>query len=343
VVDFRVSSAGLGRAVASARRFRFSSVRVALAILGLTCWIAALVCAQAQTGANQGPAVVITGLSLPSAIASDSQGNVYVVDEGCGIPGGQGDCNVYKEAVSGSAYTQSRVVAFTSANLPTSVAVDASGNVYIGVTGKGLYKEAPAGSVYAQSSIGCAFAKPTALAFDGKDGFFVADSQTGRVYREKAGDTCETATVVASLTSVTGVAVDSCGSVYVAQSTGTAAIVKETPSNGGYVQSAVGSGMAGLIGVAVDGHRDVYYSSVLGSVSAWVPNGQDYTQHPVMTGLSMSPIGGMAIDGANNLYYADFTNDRIWKAVPAFALPTTPSCGAVPAAPTGLKVTAQPN
>jgi sugar lactone lactonase YvrE len=343
VVDFRLSSEGSGRAGGSVHSLglRFRAFWVAQAVLCLLCSIPALVCAQTQAGANQGPAVIITGLNLPSAIASDSQGNLYVVDEGCGIPAVEGDCNVYKESLSGGAWTQSRVAAFTSANLPTSVAVDAGGNVYIGVTGKGLYRETPSGRSYTESTIGCAFAKPKALAFDGKDSFFVADAETGRVYREKAGDSCATATVVASLTNVTGVAVDSCGNVYVAESTGAASIVKETPSQGGYLQSSVGSGMAALIGVAVDAHQDVYYSDVSGSVSVWVPGAQGYTQHAVMTGLPLSPIGGMAIDAANNLYFADFTNSRVWKAVPAFALPPSPPCGAAPAPPAGAKATAQ--
>jgi serine/threonine protein kinase, bacterial len=315
---------------------------MARAAFYLAIWIPACFCAQGQTGGNQGPTVVINGLNLPSAITSDSQGNLYIVDEGCGIPAGQGDCNVYKEAVSGGAYTRSLVAAFTSANLPTSIAADAGGNVYVGVNGKGLYKETPAGSAYTQSSIGCAFAKPTALAFDGKEGFFVADSATGRLYREKAGDTCAMVTVVGNLTNVTGVAVDRCGNVYVAQSAGEASILKETPSNGGYIQSAVGSGMAGMIGVAVDGHGDVYYSDVMGSVSVWVPHGHEYTQHPVMKGLPLSPIGGMAIDGANNLYFADFTNSRIWKIAPAFALPEPPPCEDAPTSPANPKGAVQP-
>jgi streptogramin lyase len=315
---------------------------MALAMLCLISSIPALVRGQAQSGGSQTPTVVVNGLSLPSAIASDSQGNLYIVDEGCGIPGGGGDCNVYKEAPSGSSYTQSQVASLTSANLPTSVAVDARGNVYIAVNGKGIYQEAPSGQTYVQTVVGCAFAKPTALALDGKGNFYVADSATGRVYREKAEDTCTTATVVASLPTVTGVAVDNCGNIYVAQSTNAGAIVKETPSNGGYVQSAVGSGMVGLIGLTVDGHQDVYYSDLGGKVGAWVPDSQGYSRQTVMTGLQFSPIGGLAADGASNVYIADFSNNRVWKAVPSFPLPTAPACGAAPAAPAGAAVPVQP-
>ena len=342
MLDFRLSSGGSGSANGPRRGFGFHLpiARAAKAGLCLTCWIPALVFAQTQTAGGQGPAVVINGLSLPSAIASDNQGNLYIVDEGCGIPAPPGDCNVYRETASGGGYTQSRVASFTPANLPTSVAVDASGNVYIGVTGKGLYKETLSGQAYTQSSIGCAFAKPAALAVDGKSNLYVADSETGRVYREKPEDSCSTVSVVASLKGVIGVAVDSCGSVYVAQSTDTGGIVKETPSGGGYVQSAVGSGMAGLIGVTVDAHQDLYYSALAGSIGVWIPNGRGYSQRTVMTGPPLSPIGGLAIDGASNLYFADFTNSRVWKAVPSFPLPTAPACGTTPAVPSGA--TAQP-
>jgi streptogramin lyase len=344
VVDFRHLSGGSGRPGGPGRGFgfRFMTPPRVLVLFCLTCWCPRLVFAQAQTGAAPGPSVAVSGLSLPSAIASDSQGNLYIVDEGCGIPAGGGDCNVYKEAASGGSYTQSRVASFTSANLPTSIAVDAAGNVYIGVTGQGLLRETPSGQAYTQTSVGCAFSKPTALALDGKGNLYVADSGTGRVYREKPEDTCNTASVVASLTNVTGLAVDTCGSVYVAQSAGSSAIVKETPANGGYVQSSVGSELAGLIGTAVDDHQDVYYSDLAGNVAVLVPNGRQYTRQTVMSGLPFAPIGGLAVDGASNLYIADFANSRVWKSVPSFPLPAAPACGSVPAAPAGAPAAGKP-
>lgn len=295
----------------------------------LACGIPAAAAAQAQTAPE--PSVVVSGLNLPSALASDSQGNLYVVDEGCAIPGNPGDCNLYKETPSGATYAQSRVAAFTSADRPTSIAVDGSGNVYVGAQGKGVLKETPSGQTWTQSAVGCAFPKPAALAFDGKDSFFVFDSESGHVYREKATDTCATATVVASAGNVTGLAVDSCGALYLAESSGAASIIKETPVMGGYAQSSVGSGMAGLIGVGVDAHGDVYTADVIGRVTVWVPNGQEYTQHTVMKGLALSPLGPMAFDGASNFYYVDLPNNRIWKVAPSFPLPAMPSCGATPA------------
>jgi outer membrane protein assembly factor BamB len=335
VVCFRRGSAGSGTGNVRQQGFgfQFTHARRVRAVFCLACWVPALVCASAQTGDIPGPAVIINGLSLPSAIASDKQGNLYVVDEGCGVPGGQGDCNVYRESASGGTWTQSRIAAFTSSNLPTSVAVDGSGNVYIGVTGAGIYRETPSGSGYTQTSVGCAFAKPAALASDSHGNLFVADSTTGRVYREKAADTCASATVVTNTASVTGLAVDECGDLYIAQSSGDNGILKEAPSGGGYAQSAVGSGMAGVIGVAVDGHRDVYYSDDAGTVAVWIPNAQGYAQQSVKTGLPPSPIGGMAVDGANNLYFAEFPSSRIWKAVPAFTPPPAPACGTEATAP----------
>lgn len=340
MVRFRLS-AEIGSERSCVASFTKTCAALGLAFLASS----ALPTAAGQTPAPgaPGPAVVVSGLNLPSAIASDSQGNLYVVDEGCAIPAGQGDCNVYKETLSGGAYTQSRVAAFTAANLPTSIAVDAGGNVYLGVRGKGILKEAPSGPTYTESAIGCAFSKPAALALDGRENFFVFDSETGRIYREKAGDTCATATVVAGLTNVTGIAVDSCGRVYAAQSTGATSIVRETPVVGGYAQSPVGSGMAGLIGVGVDAHGDVYYADVIGSVNVLVPNGQDYTPQTVMKGLSVSPIGPMAFDAANNFYYAEFPNSRIWKVAPSFPPPTPPACGAAPTPSAGQPAPTQPH
>lgn len=298
---------------------------------------------QTQPAAAAAPAVVVSGLDLPGAIAADGQGNLYVVDEGCAIPAAGGDCNLYKETLSGGTYAQSRVATFSADDRPTSIAVDGAGNVYVGLTGKGLVKETPSGQAWTPTPVGCAFPKPAALAFDGKDTFFVFDTQSGHIYREKATDTCATATVVASAANLTGLAVDRCGSVYVAESTGSASIVRETPVMGGYSQSTVGSGQAGLIGVGVDAHGDVYSADVIGNVSVWVPSGRDYTQHTVMKGLSLSPIGPMAFDGADSLYFAEFPNSRIWKAAPSFSLPAAPACGAPAAPSTGQASPAQPH
>lgn len=335
-------SPGLSSGSGSRRNFKLEGSMVrALAVACLACSFSARLGAQTQPSVPAAPAIVVSGLDLPAAIASDGTGNLYVVDAGCAIPAAQGDCNVYKETLSGGRYSQSRVTSFDSKERPTSIAVDAGGNVYVGVTGKGLVKESPSGQAWAQSLVGCAFAKPTALAYDGKDTFFVFDAQTGHIYREKATDTCATAAVVASPANVTALAVDSCGDVYLAQSTGSAAIVRETPVMGGYAQSTVGSGMAGLIGVGVDAHGDVYSADVMGGVNVWVPSGRDYAEHNVMKGLSLSPIGPMAFDGANNFYFAEFPNSRIWKVSPSFPVPPALACGA-PAAPSGGQATAAP-
>ncbi|MGB0122447.1 MAG: hypothetical protein WBP63_03365, partial [Silvibacterium sp.] len=66
----------------------------------------------------------ITGFTEPEGVAVDSSGNLYVTDSDDYNP----PSNLYKETLSGGAYTQS--VIKTGFQNAWAVAVDSSGNVY---------------------------------------------------------------------------------------------------------------------------------------------------------------------------------------------------------------------
>ena len=117
-----------------------------------------------------------------------------------------------------------------------------------------------------------------------------------------------TNTLVASgLSGPRGVAVDSAGNVYIAD-TGNNAIKLWTAANNN-VTTLVSSGLSGPRGVAVDGAGNVYIADTGNSaIKKWTVIGSTLTTL-VSSGLS-SP-SGVAVDGLGNVYIADTTNNAI--------------------------------
>jgi hypothetical protein len=108
-----------------------------------------------------------------------------------------------------------------------------------------------------------------------------------------------------------GMAVDSSGNVYIADSNNNR-VLKETLSGGSYTQSTIpATGLVGPEGVAVDGAGNVYIANTEGgsggngNVLLETLSGGSYTQSTIpATGLA-SPIG-IAVDGSGNVYIANF-------------------------------------
>jgi hypothetical protein len=288
----------------------------------------------AQPVAASGPAVIITGLSLPTFVAVDFSGDLYVVDQGCTMSANPGDCYVYKETLSSGTFTQSVVDSFTSAAPPEGVAVDTSGNVYIGVFGLGLYKETPSGKSYSRKLIGCAWGSITGVAVAG-DGYIYVSSN-GHVFRETASDTCATVTPVAGAGPASNlvdsnVAVGACGVVFVHQGAVPFFLWAERPSASGYTQSEV-LGDSQVNGLAADSSGNFYFSSA-GAKSVYMgsPGTPAYLQTVIQTGLTEP--AGLAVDVARNVYVVDQAFNQIWKVTPPASPPTLNPC--VPAPPTG--------
>ncbi|MCX6879143.1 MAG: hypothetical protein NTW21_35855 [Verrucomicrobia bacterium] len=118
----------------------------------------------------------------PCGVAADGAGNVYVADtNNCTIrkitPAGvvttlAGNPDAFPESVDGTGST-------ARFNFPEGIAVDGSGNVYVGDRWSGvLRKVTPAGVVTTladNSGIALAFGRPTGLAVDGSGNLYVAD------------------------------------------------------------------------------------------------------------------------------------------------------------------------
>jgi sugar lactone lactonase YvrE len=289
-------------------------------------------------GTGQGPQVAFAPpaqLTIPAAsldqangVAVDGNGNIYIANTGAST--------VLKETLSGGSYTQSTIG--SGVNQPNGVAVDGSGNVYIANTGDPMTGTGnvlmetlqPNGS-YTQSVFpATGLVNPYGIAVDAGGNVYIANtlapsissnpSLLGTVLKETLSGGAYTQSIlpVAGLTEPTGVAVDSSGNVYIANSFGgnsqTGNMQLETLSvNGTYTQSTIpATGLNEPIGVAVDSSGNIYIANTFGgstgagNVLKETPSGGTYTQSTISaTGLN-APTG-VAVDGSGNVYIANFS------------------------------------
>lgn len=246
----------------------------------------------------------------PYGVAVDANGNVYVAD---GVnqrirkitPGGA----VSTLAGSGTAGFADGVGATAQFRNPTGIAVDASGNVYVGdVTNHRIRKITPNGVV-------------STLAGDGTSGLVDGTGTAAKFHGPF------------------GVTVDALGNVYVCDAANNC-IRKITPE--GVVSTLAGDGAAGTFGYA-DGVGTAARFSSPHSLTV-DPAGNlyvvDYSNHRirkvtpggVVTTLAGSSKGfadgmgiaakfdypmGIARDAEGNLYVADYNNQRIRKITPS--------------------------
>jgi sugar lactone lactonase YvrE len=245
-------------------------------------------------------------------MAVDNAGNVYVADTANGTirmisAGGVVTTMAGSAGTFGSVDGEGTNAQF---NLPEGVAVDSSGDVYVADTGNGTIREVSAGGVVSTlaglaGSPGSAdgtnssalFNWPTAVAVDPSGNVYVSDtwnhtirqlSPTGGnwVVNTLAGQAGSWGDADGTNSSARfylprGLAVDSAGNVYVADS-GNQTIRKLTPAGTNWVVSTVG-GVSGLSGGA-DG-----------------TGGGALFDYPA----------GLTMDSSNNLYLADSANDTL--------------------------------
>ena len=281
---------------------------------------------------DNGPA---TGgeLSTPSGLAMDGAGNIYIADSGnnrirvvnmqtspitvAGVTIGAGNiATVAGTGAQGNTNTGNGGVKATTAELnsPGAVALDGPGNIYVADTDNSLVRKvdvngmmttfAGGGSVCANATdnvgdgcpaTGAQLATPTGLAVDTLGYVYIADSGNARVRKVDLNGMITTfagngtpgyngdsgAATSAELQNPAGLAFDSVGNLYIADSSNN--VIRQVNTSGA-IATFAGNGSAGYSG-----------------------DGKAATQ------AQLNQPRGVAADSAGNLYIADTNNDFLRK------------------------------
>ena len=166
--------------------------------------------------------------------------------------------------------------------------------------------------------------RPTGLALDGGGNLYIADSGTGKVYKEAPSGATYFQSTVASGIDPNEIAVDGVGTLYVSDSSD-GVVWLEAPSGNRYTQTTQQRGLYQLDlsnpeGVAVDGSGNVYIANTDDNRVLKEALWEDmYSESTVRSGLTGTGGTGLAsprnvaVDGSGNVYTADARNNRILK------------------------------
>lgn len=314
---------------------------------------------------DTGPATS-AGITVPYAVVVDSSGNIFFAENG--------DGKVRKVTIATNIITtvvgagtngfggdgSSAVKALL--NFPTGVALDSSGNIYIAdslnrrirkvagttistLAGNGVLSYSGDGGAATSAQLNT----PDAVAVDSSGNLYIADTFNNVVRKVTAAGIISTiagtgaagfggdggAATAAQLNGPQGIAVDSSGNVYVAD-TQNARVRK---ISGGAINTVAGNGTAGYggdgsaataaqlddpIGLAVDSAGNLYIADFINSRIRKVSGGNIATV--AGTGLSgysgdggpatsaqLYNPAGVAVDANGNLYIADLGNNAVRK------------------------------
>ena len=352
-------------------------------------------------GGDKGQAVSAL-LNGPSGVAVDSNGILYIADtlnrrvrqvSSSGV--------ITTVAGGGTALTDniSAIKAQLAANF--GIAVDAAGILYIADTDNNRIRRVSAGLIATVAgsgtrgfagdngpATGARLALPGAIAFDSAGDLYIADTDNNRIRevsngvittvaggRASLGDNA--AATSAQINSPTGIAVDSTGSLYIAdfgdfriRKVSNAVITtvagNGAPGYGGDNGPATSAQLASPYGLAIDRAGTLYTSDSSNNVIRKISNGVISTvagnatpgfsgdNGPAISAQLASPAG-VAMDTAGNLYIADSLNNLVREVsngvittvagngAPGFSGDGGPAINAQLNGPTGVAVDAAGN
>jgi len=227
-------------------------------------------------------------------LAVDAAGNVYVAEN---IKG-----TVNKIPAGGGA----AVVVGSGFSLPRAVAVDAAGNIYVG-DGNGL-KEIPAGGGPMITLL--TEYQPHEMALDAAGNIYAVDDVSA-IKVPAGGGAPVTLYTHGGGGGPTGVALDGCGNVYLAD--GKYGKFVKVPASGGAPVTYANYPTGSIDLIAMDATGNLFYSYGSASIGE-IPAGGG---SPVTIGSGFSNTQGVAVDGAGVVYIADNGNSAVKKVKPS--------------------------
>ncbi|MEV6258478.1 serine/threonine-protein kinase PknD [Nocardia sp. NPDC051911] len=303
----------VGVATRHGRRIRFSRQNAGLLAVAVAVVVAAVaVVVGVQRGSGGGgnsptliapgysaqTALPFTGVSLPTGVAVDPAGNVYVTD--------MGSDRVLKLAAGASTPTP---LPITGLKNPQDVAVDPAGNVYVSDTSNDRVLKLAVGASTPAPLPFTGLKDPHGVAVDNAGGVYVADRGNDRVLKLAAGAAAPTTLPLTGLQGPDGVAVDAAGNLYVTE-LGTEQ-VRMLAAGASAPTMLPFTGLKDPQGLAVDTAGDVY---VVDWGNKWVVRLAAGASTPTplpFTGLKNPQ--GVAVDSAGNVYITDLGLDPVVK------------------------------
>jgi uncharacterized protein (TIGR03437 family) len=263
-------------------------------------------------------------LANPQGVAVDKSGNLYIVDRGNQRIRMVNASSGIISTIAGSSTTgysgDGGPAAQATFNLPSSIAIDASGNLYIADTNNWAIRRISTSGII------------TTVAGNGQYGYGGDNGQATK----------------AKLAGPTGVAVDASGNLYIADS-GNERI--RYVNSSGVIATIAGTGVAGFSGdgsaataarfsnpvaVALDASGNVYVAdldnnrirrfALGGTVTTFAGTTNSVGDGGPSTQARVEPWA-VAVDSAGNLYIADRSEQRVRKVTPAGTIATVAGTG----------------
>lgn len=189
-------------------------------------------------------------------------------------------------------------------NTPRSVAVDASGNMFIADFSNNDVIEFPAGGGVPITIGGTTFYGPDGVAVDAVGNVYVSDYYNNAIWKVPAGNGTPVSIGV-GFNGPTGVAVDAAGNVFVADN-GNGKVKEILASNGS--TTIVGTNYNAPWCIALDAAGNIYIgNSGVGPIQM-LPVGGGPT---VNLGSNFNTVYGIAVDAGGNIFIADATNTAL--------------------------------
>jgi DNA-binding beta-propeller fold protein YncE len=227
---------------------------------------------------------------------------------------------VSKQSTTSPAARQT-VLPFTGLTNPSSVAVDAAGNVYLTDTGNDRVLKLAAGSNEQTVLPFTGLHSPGGVAVDTAGNIYITDYVTAatdfnvpnsRVVKLAAGSTDQTVLPFTGLDYPRRVAVDTAGNVYVADNTrGADTKVVKLAAESNEQTVLPFTGITSANAVAVDGAGSVYVND--GPNNRVVKLAAGSTDQTVLPLTGLENPDGMAVDTAGDVYVIDGKNSQVVK------------------------------